>query len=196
LNEGGLRVPTTIEWPARIKQPRTSLAPCSTVDIYPTLLDIVGVEIPNQPSLDGISLLPLIDGQTIHRDKPLGFWVFPERGISTPSTRILQQMLAQQQGDALPENGGPAFREPGKITKQYPEDVLPGPSAWIDGDYKLHRKANKSGEATYSLHNLVKDPTEQTDLSAGEPARLEKMKAGLEAWQKSVIRSLNGEDYF
>jgi arylsulfatase A-like enzyme len=195
LYEGGLRVPTTIEWPARIKQPRTSLVPCGTVDIYPTLLDVVGVEVPHQPPLDGISLLPLIDGETIKRDKPLGFWVYPVGGISTPSTRILQQMLARQQGEASPEKNGPTFPEPDKITKQYPEDVLPGPAAWIDGDYKLHRRADKSGEATYSLHDLVKDPREQTDRSAGEPERLKKMKAGLEAWQKSVIRSLNGKDY-
>ncbi|NQU23436.1 MAG: sulfatase-like hydrolase/transferase [Candidatus Nealsonbacteria bacterium] len=195
LGEGGIREPAIIEWPARIKRPRTSDMPCGTVDIYPTLLDIAGVTVAKQPVLDGVSLLPLIEGRKQQRDKPLGFWVHPTRGISTRSTAILQQMLAEQEGSADKVPAKSTFREPGKIEKQYPEDKLPGPAAWIDGNYKLHRKAGKRGDATYSLFDLAADRQEQTDLAAEQPERLERMKAQLRAWQQSVVRSLNGEDY-
>ena len=195
LLEGGIRVPAIIEWPARIKHPRTSTVPCGTIDIYPTLLDIVGVTVPDQAPLDGISLVPLIDGRMERRDKPLGFWVYPIRGIGTPSAAILQRMLDLQEGKTPQGKPPSAFREPDQTIKRFPEDKLPGPAAWIDGDWKLHRKAGKSGEASYALYDLAKDAKEKTDVSGQQPQRLERMKADLNAWQKSVVRSLNGEDY-
>jgi hypothetical protein len=47
----------------------------------------------------------------------------------------------------------------------------------------------------FELYNLADDREEKNDLLANEPDRAEKMKAALEAWQRSVVRSLNGEDY-
>lgn len=195
LGEGGIREPAIIEWPARIKRPRISDVPCGTVDIYPTLLDIAGVTMPNQPTLDGVSLVPLIEGRMKRRDKPLGFWVYPIRGIGTPSQSILRYMLAGQQGKTPQGKPPVALRDPDKNLKQYPKDRLPGAAAWIDGRYKLHRNARKSGKTTYALYDLVADPQEKTDLSADQPDRLRRMKAELRAWQKSVVGSLNGEDY-
>ncbi len=194
LWEGGIRVPAVIEWPARIRQPRHSDLPCGTVDIYPTLLDVVGLKMPNQPPLDGVSLLPLIDGREMdRREKPLGFWVYPAKGIRTPSTEILRRMLEEQQGKRPPS---PLPPDPGKITRHYPEDRLPGWSAWIDGDFKLHRQADKQGRVVkVSLYNLAEDPREQHDLAAQQPDRVRQMQAALEAWQRSVVRSLNGQDY-
>lgn len=69
----GVRTVAVLEWPARVKEPiRTSL-PCGHVDIYPTLLEIAGVTMPDQPVLDGLSLVPLLDGKMQQRPKPLGF---------------------------------------------------------------------------------------------------------------------------
>jgi len=45
------------------------------------------------------------------------------------------------------------------------------------------------------LFNLSQDAQEKVDLAPREPARAARMQAELEAWQKSVVRSLNGEDY-
>ena len=62
-----------IEWPARIPEARkTDVAVCH-VDMYPTVLDIVGITMDHQPVLDGISILPLIEGKMERRPKPLGF---------------------------------------------------------------------------------------------------------------------------
>jgi arylsulfatase A-like enzyme len=189
VDEGGIRVPGIIEWPARIGKPRTSFLPCGTVDIYPTLVEIAGVRVRNQVQpLDGISLVPLIGDRTKSRRKPLGFWVYPVSGIGVNSTKLLEEMRTRQAA-------GPPEPDPGKITGRYPEENLPGPAAWIDGDYKLHRRAPKEVRAEYKLFDLNKDPQEKTDLAAGEPQRVERMKGELADWQRSVIRSLNGEDY-
>jgi len=75
LWEGGLRVPGIVEWPARIPRPFISETPCSTLDIYPTVLAATGAVAKNQiQPLDGISLLPLFDRQTESRAKAIPFW--------------------------------------------------------------------------------------------------------------------------
>jgi len=194
LWEGGIRVPAIIEWPDRIKKPAVTTVPCGTVDIYPTLLEIAGVTVPDQPPLDGTSLVSLMEGKLERRPKPLGFWVYPVRGRPTPSRSIMQKLLHEQRAgivSPLPE----ADRNAGKILKRYPFDPLPGHAAWIDGRWKLHRIAKRKGKIEYLLFDLVSDPKEKKDLSKREPERTERMKSELEAWQKSVIRSLNGEDY-
>ncbi|MEE8451675.1 MAG: N-acetylgalactosamine 6-sulfate sulfatase, partial [Thermoguttaceae bacterium] len=68
-------------------------------------------------------------------------------------------------------------------------------AAWTDGDWKLHRIANKQGEAVWELYNLAADPAEETDLAATEDRRVKQMQDQLEAWLKSVVGSLNGNDY-
>ncbi len=75
LWEGGLRVPGIVEWPARIAKPFTSEMPCSTLDIYPTVLAATGAVAQNQiQPLDGVSLLPLFDRKSEARRKPIPFW--------------------------------------------------------------------------------------------------------------------------
>ena len=73
--EGGLRVPCIIEWPARIRKPFTTDVPAVTSDIYPTILELTNIKMPNQVQpLDGISLVPLFDGRMTERPKPITFW--------------------------------------------------------------------------------------------------------------------------
>jgi len=73
--EGGIRVPGLIEWPARIKRPVVTDVPVCTSDIYPTLVDILKMTVPDQVQpLDGISLVPLLDGRMKERPSPIGFW--------------------------------------------------------------------------------------------------------------------------
>ena len=74
MYEGGLRVPGIIEWPARIREGRITDFPAGTVDIFPTVAEIVGL--PDEARLlpqDGMSLLPLLRGETMQRDRPLPF---------------------------------------------------------------------------------------------------------------------------
>jgi arylsulfatase A-like enzyme len=75
LWEGGLRVPAIVEWPARIMSPFVIDRPCSTLDIYPTVLAATGAAAPKQiQPLDGVNLLPLFDRQTDSRAKAIPFW--------------------------------------------------------------------------------------------------------------------------
>ncbi len=71
--EGGLRVPGIIEWPAVIK-PRVTSYPACTLDLFPTVVDILGLpeDVMIRP-IDGISLKPLFAGEIGERSQPLGF---------------------------------------------------------------------------------------------------------------------------
>ncbi len=82
--EGGLRVPAIVEWPARIPEPRTTDVVATTSDIYPTLLDLLGIEIPGQPDLDGVSLRGVIEGTSEDRGAPGGLLELPGRGGPHP----------------------------------------------------------------------------------------------------------------
>ena len=191
LWEGGIRVPCIIEWPAVIKQPRTTPMACSTVDILPTLFDLVGVELPTRP-LDGMSLKPLLDGELKQRSKPLGFWVYPTAGHPVRSTEILKAMASSLEAGVEKDTHFPA--DPGSLAKQYDTTQLPGHAAWLDAPYKLHR-IPEGKEFKYQLFDLSQDVQEKKDISETEGKRLEKMKQELEEWQKSVVNSLNGVDY-
>ncbi len=72
LYEGGIRVPGLLIWPERVREPRVVSIPCSTSDYFPTILDLLGVTLPDRP-YDGISLMPLLRGEMKERPKPLYF---------------------------------------------------------------------------------------------------------------------------
>lgn len=74
LYEGGIRVPGLLEWPAKIKKNRTTDLPCCTIDYFPTVMDVLGLKMKGQPEpIDGVSLLPLIEGRMKRRPRPIGF---------------------------------------------------------------------------------------------------------------------------
>ena len=74
--EGGIRVPFFVHWPSVVKAQTTCDVPIANVDLYPTFCDMTGAERPSKMSLDGISLMPMLTGESPPEDRPL-FWHFP-----------------------------------------------------------------------------------------------------------------------
>ncbi|MEX2381095.1 MAG: sulfatase-like hydrolase/transferase [Opitutales bacterium] len=189
LWEGGIRVPALVEWPGRI-EPRISRLPAGTVDIYPTLLELAGVEPGHARPMDGISLVPFFEGRMQSRSQPLGFWQYGvAQGQLMHSDNMLRRLYEQQQA------GQPEDINDGRVygpDLDYPEaDDRPGPSAWIDGAWKLHRRDN----GDHLLFHLVDDEGEQNNLIDQHPERAQQMQAELREWEESVIGSMRGEDY-
>ena len=75
LYEGGIRVPTIISWPGRVIPGSVSDIPITTCDVYPTLLNVAGLESNPKQHLDGVDLSPIFKGLKLH-DRSL-FWHFP-----------------------------------------------------------------------------------------------------------------------
>ena len=71
LYEGGVRVPGIIEWPDVITSNRVSQFPVVTSDLLPTVQDILGVDPSDDRPIDGISLLPFLQGKVENRSRPI-----------------------------------------------------------------------------------------------------------------------------
>ncbi|MCX6858567.1 MAG: sulfatase-like hydrolase/transferase [Verrucomicrobia bacterium] len=62
--EGGMRAPFFIRWPGKLEAGKLAGQVAQHVDVYPTLLDLVGVPLPKSEPLDGISLASLLRGKS------------------------------------------------------------------------------------------------------------------------------------
>ena len=73
LYEGGIRVPTVLEWPTKIA-PRITDFPAVAMDIVPTIGEILGVaDSATIAPQDGISLVRLFNSEIGKRPKPIPF---------------------------------------------------------------------------------------------------------------------------
>lgn len=88
--EGGLRVPCVIEWPAGIK-PRITNYPASTLDIAPTLVDLLGLPKDSLLGLvDGDSIAPLFKKEIGSRKKYIPFRQYNKAALIDNNYKIVQ----------------------------------------------------------------------------------------------------------
>ena len=73
LWEGGIRVPTIFRWPARLSAGKTSAQPGITMDLTASILAATQTPVPADAALDGIDLLPVLEGRSPPVERPL-FW--------------------------------------------------------------------------------------------------------------------------
>lgn len=74
LYEGGLREPTIVRWPGKIKAAVID-EPMSHLDFVPTLLSLAGVDVPS--GLDGESLSGVLLGAKVNMPERAFLWHFP-----------------------------------------------------------------------------------------------------------------------
>lgn len=91
LYEGGIRVPMIVKWPNKVKENSTSEALVSSVDFFPTLVEIAKGKQPQNQVLDGYSMLPALIENKFD----------PERAIFThyPVYHHEKPMSALRKGD-------------------------------------------------------------------------------------------------
>jgi len=63
LLEGGIRVPMVIRWPGTVAEGQVFEHPVSTLDLFATIRKAAGVDLPADLVVDGVDLLPYIDGE-------------------------------------------------------------------------------------------------------------------------------------
>ena len=97
--EGGIREPFYIKAPGVTKAGSTSDVPVNGIDWYPTLLDLAGIAIPDNQVVDGVSLVPLLEGGEIE-DRAL-FWHYPHYGNQGGGT-VLHHFARRVEADSLP----------------------------------------------------------------------------------------------
>ncbi|MDX6747915.1 sulfatase [Polaribacter sp. PL03] len=72
--EGGVRVPFLMKWPGKVKANTTFKNPISTLDLLPTFYAAAGGDVSSVKDLDGVDLLPYINGKINKRPHETLFW--------------------------------------------------------------------------------------------------------------------------
>lgn len=192
--EGGVRVPGVIEWPDRIQENRISNVNAVTSDMLPTLCALAGQSPPARP-LDGISLVPLLEGNVKSRLEPIFFWEYDTNWeTSTERKPYIEQRLQDGTTPLAKQMAGKYTRS--FVNYHHPviqERDYAGPKAVLDNRYKLVVDAKR--DSGIELFDLANDPYETTDLAPAMPHLVERMKEQLKEWQDSVLNSLTGADY-
>ncbi|MEM8889232.1 MAG: sulfatase [Bacteroidota bacterium] len=85
--EGGIREPLLIKWPGKIKEGSLSDALVSSVDFYPTFMEIAGIDPIKTQKLDGESMLPILKGENVQGERSL-FWHYPVYHHDVPAGAI------------------------------------------------------------------------------------------------------------
>jgi len=76
LYEGGIRVPLIVKWPAHKRKGAVCDESVASIDFYPTILEMTGCPLPAEQKVEGVSLVPLLEGRN-KLDREALYWHFP-----------------------------------------------------------------------------------------------------------------------
>ena len=167
--EGGLRVPAVVRWPGRVRAGQTVGEPCGSWDVFPTLLQAAGVDLPQGRVLDGVDLMPLLS----KGERP------PERVLfGMRSNNVMTVRRGRYKLHVVPVRNS-----------RYREDV----SDWVDPrapdgvtiiaqveQYKPNQYPGLlSGDEAVSmaLYDVEADPGEQQNIAGDHPDVVRRLKA-------------------
>jgi len=75
--EGGIREPLIIKWPDAKRSNVKINEPVISTDLYPTILEMIGLPLKPQQHLDGVSLKPLITAETKQLGREAIYFHYP-----------------------------------------------------------------------------------------------------------------------
>ncbi len=181
--EGGVRVPLVIRWPAGLTgNGRRFDGMAHFTDWFVTMLAMAGVTPPGDRTIDGINLLPTLQGESDETcDKRFWQWnrytPVPECNAAIRDGDWKLVFPRIQEAFVMPENhllqismyNYEHFVENGLIIEPEPEREVPSPHA-------------------PELYNIADDPLEKNNLAGVEPDRVRTMRLDMENWFEDVER--------
>ena len=78
MYEGGIREPMLVRAPGTTEPGAVITSPVTSVDFYPTLLELAGLRTRPDQHLDGASMAPLLRGERVRREAM--YWHYPHYG--------------------------------------------------------------------------------------------------------------------
>jgi len=182
IREGGSRVPLIMNWKGHLPEGRVESRLVSTLDILPTILEVVGIP-QLQNKLDGKSLMPLFNKKSVQWRQ----YLFTEFTLHWPETyypgRAIRDNRFKLVHNLLPNRENPVYdiylikRTPRTFTPKELENVAPE----IQDAYKIFRQPPE-----FELYDLRNDPWEFHNL-ADDPRytkQLILLKRRLAEWQQ------------
>jgi len=157
--EGGVRVPMIMRWPGRVPAGDVYRKMVSSMDIYPTLVRAAGLGMPGDQHVDGVDLLPYINGE--NQSKPHEWLCWQNRswlpktagGFVVPTPRV--------HNCAIRKGNWKLVRLEEKV-----DSVTPPP--------------------TWQLYNLANNIGEQEDVAARHEDIVKELSVQFEQWRSSM----------
>ena len=179
-----LRVPLLVRWPGKIKANAIEeLQMVSTVDLAPTLLDMVGIEIPNH--MAGRSFFPITQGQKQpNRDFIIGYYYRNLR-----QTNMFPTFTVQTRDKAYIYNPWSTHRKEVHNSDYTHSRTLAAMWSQAETDHAVKRRVEfhkfrvveefyDYAEDPYAFDNLIHDMRYQSDIK--------NMKKRLQAWMEET----------
>jgi len=165
--EGGTREPCIMRWPGKIPRGKTSDAMFMTIDLLPTIAQLVDAKLPNH-QIDGLDVWPIISGRKGAKNPHEAYFSYYENN----------QLQAVTSGDGqwklqLPH----AYRTLGG---------RPGGTNGIPAKYEQRKL-----EAP-ELYNLKRDIGESRDVAAANPKIVQRLLALADAARADLGDTLTG----
>ena len=159
--KGGIRVPTCMVWPDRIRPGSSCDTPITFVDYLPTFAELTGSSPVNSKyPIDGMSMLPLMIGKAI--PERAIFWHFP---------------LYADLDHGVHPGTFPVFGTDRPFWRGVPATVI------RRGNYKLFYFYE---DQSVKLFDVVNDMGESKDLSQEKPEIAAQLVAELKVWTTAV----------
>jgi arylsulfatase A-like enzyme len=99
--EGGIRVPAIMRWPARLPAGRVSAQVGITMDLTATVLAAANASVPGDARLEGIDLLPILEGRSPVVERTLFFRTARQRAARMGDWKLLADSAAGAGGPWL-----------------------------------------------------------------------------------------------
>ena len=164
IQEGGIRVPTIIRWPAKIsansklKAGSNSEYVVDCTDLLPTFCDLAGVATP--VGLSGVSIASMLEGSEGQRER--GFIVHEAgKNASIIKGKYKLVRVRSDAASAKPQNK----KKAGKNTK----------------NPKNKKKNNNAAGPKLALYDLEKDPAEKNNIAEQNPELVKELDTLLTA---------------
>ncbi|MDX2170583.1 MAG: sulfatase-like hydrolase/transferase [Deltaproteobacteria bacterium] len=178
--EGGIRLPMLLRWPAGLSGRRRIADLVHFTDWLPTLLAAAGATPPPELRLDGVDVLPVLQGER-GRVAQQRFWQwdrYAPAGDCNAAMRDGPWKLVRPAIDALMAVSPRDFAMDvdAKYQPQNYPDILREPLP----------VAADAPAAASQLFDLASDPEERHDRAAEQPDRVLRMEAALGRWFEAV----------
>ncbi len=176
--DGGVRVPTVMRWPGKIPAGRTCQIPLMTIDLLPTLCQLVGAELPSQ-TIDGVDVSSVLMGDSSQDPHPalvfysgeefhairVGKWKlhFPHKYLSV--------IPGEPRSDGKPSGFG--TQKPKSITESGVEGIA-------------SRHGYRVLELPLSLYDLSQDVGEQHNVAGEQPEVVAKLSKLAEQYRAEL----------
>jgi arylsulfatase A-like enzyme len=162
--EGGIRIPYIVQWKGHLPAGKVDDRPVISLDIHPTALAAAGVTAQPEKKLDGVNLLPFLDGTSKESPHEFLFWRFgPQMAVRKGEWKLTQA----------------APRPPAGSAAAVQDESESGP---------LPRRRRRPGrEAVAQLYNLAQDVGESKDLSAEHPGKVKELMDAWEKWNSELM---------